>query len=170
MLLEIEERTYYRPAKGQKQLPLEQYDRPPRLVALIERRRQRKRIGRSKARRKCRYCGRAMSKKVAEVDHIIPKSRGGTDDPRNLVLCCRECNLSKGNKTVIEWVRSILPVARPERLVLYRVTNGQKVYSTTLSRSEAEGYALGLNSVYDISDVPVTVEAIDVMVVEGGDK
>lgn len=38
-----------------------------------------------------------------EIDHIIPKSRGGPDAWSNLVLCWRESNRDKGNKTPREW-------------------------------------------------------------------
>jgi hypothetical protein len=30
------------------------------------------------------------------VEHIIPRARGGSDQPPNLALACRSCNLSKG--------------------------------------------------------------------------
>lgn len=33
-----------------------------------------------------------------EVDHIIPVSRGGTDDETNLRVICRHCNGSRGNR------------------------------------------------------------------------
>jgi 5-methylcytosine-specific restriction protein A len=32
------------------------------------------------------------------ADHIIPKSRGGTDDWANLTCLCRECNSRKGSQ------------------------------------------------------------------------
>jgi 5-methylcytosine-specific restriction endonuclease McrA len=32
----------------------------------------------------------------ANVDHRIPRSRGGQNDPDNLVLSCERCNKSKG--------------------------------------------------------------------------
>jgi CRISPR/Cas system Type II protein with McrA/HNH and RuvC-like nuclease domain len=44
----------------------------------------------------CVYCG---SKKELTIDHVIPKSRGGTNEWTNLVTCCSKCNLKKGNKT-----------------------------------------------------------------------
>jgi len=46
------------------------------------------------------------------IDHIIPRSKGGTDEPFNLITSCVECNLGKTdillekrqlNKLVIEY-------------------------------------------------------------------
>lgn len=45
--------------------------------------------------RECAYCG---DKDIPlEVEHIVPRSQGGTDRVSNLALACRECNQSKGN-------------------------------------------------------------------------
>ena len=44
----------------------------------------------------CMRCGRSDC--ILHVDHIIPKSRGGSDDPANLRALCRECNLRKSAK------------------------------------------------------------------------
>jgi 5-methylcytosine-specific restriction endonuclease McrA len=58
----------------------------------------------------CRYCGErpdpthywhSMAGRygrwmaLIHVDHVIPKSKGGTDDPDNLVAACQACNLVK---------------------------------------------------------------------------
>ena len=48
----------------------------------------------------CVYCG----KPADTFDHVIPKRRGGTDDPSNLVPACRSCNASKGSRTLSEWI------------------------------------------------------------------
>lgn len=32
------------------------------------------------------------------IDHVLPKSKGGTNDLENLVPCCNRCNTKKGNK------------------------------------------------------------------------
>jgi hypothetical protein len=50
----------------------------------------------------CRYCGKKSPSRL-EVDHIIPRSRGGTDRPDNLVASCHDCNQRKGNLTATEW-------------------------------------------------------------------
>jgi hypothetical protein len=44
----------------------------------------------------CVYCG---SKKNLTLDHVIPKSRGGSNEWTNLVTCCSKCNRDKDNKT-----------------------------------------------------------------------
>lgn len=44
----------------------------------------------------CGYCG---SKIQLTIDHVIPKSRGGSNDWTNLVTCCRKCNAYKDDKT-----------------------------------------------------------------------
>jgi len=49
---------------------------------------------------KCAYCG---SQDKLGADHVLPLSRGGTNDEANLVACCESCNKSKGGRTVEEW-------------------------------------------------------------------
>lgn len=44
----------------------------------------------------CQYCGRKTPRVVLELDHIIPRSKGGTDDEDNLTTSCWECNRGKG--------------------------------------------------------------------------
>jgi 5-methylcytosine-specific restriction endonuclease McrA len=51
--------------------------------------------------RTCAYCGKTNV--PLEVEHVVPKSRGGTDRVSNLTLSCRKCNLKKGNKTAEEF-------------------------------------------------------------------
>ena len=48
----------------------------------------------------CAYCG----KKGEEIEHLIPRSRGGTSRISNLVLSCRACNEKKGNLTLEEFL------------------------------------------------------------------
>jgi HNH endonuclease len=66
---------------------------------------------------KCRYCH--DGEVLITVDHVIPRSLGGSDDPDNLVACCDDCNAGKtstlpGGANVsgpaddlIRWVRAM---------------------------------------------------------------
>ena len=51
----------------------------------------------------CAGCDTHFPFRVMEVDHILPRTRGGTDHPDNLQLLCSGCNRSKGGKTMAEW-------------------------------------------------------------------
>jgi hypothetical protein len=44
----------------------------------------------------CVYCG-CTNKLLLTEDHILPKSRGGTDDDKNKQMACWTCNQLKGN-------------------------------------------------------------------------
>ncbi len=47
----------------------------------------------------CPKCERAFSSKLTKhIDHIVPISKGGTNDVVNLQLLCEECNVSKKDK------------------------------------------------------------------------
>lgn len=51
--------------------------------------------------RQCAYCHKQNI--PLEVEHIVPKSRGGSDRVSNLTLACHDCNQSKGNRTAAEF-------------------------------------------------------------------
>lgn len=51
----------------------------------------------------CQYCGERGGR--LECDHILPRSRGGTDEYKNLTTACFSCNRAKGTKTINEWSR-----------------------------------------------------------------
>jgi 5-methylcytosine-specific restriction endonuclease McrA len=52
---------------------------------------------------KCQYCGRSaeeeenLNKCDLTFDHVVPKSRDGKTTWTNIVTCCKECNLTKGD-------------------------------------------------------------------------
>jgi 5-methylcytosine-specific restriction endonuclease McrA len=47
----------------------------------------------------CQYCGRTSH---LTVDHVLPRSRGGTSVWENIVTSCAPCNRRKGNRTPVE--------------------------------------------------------------------
>jgi hypothetical protein len=55
-----------------------------------------------RAAHRCEYCRapEAVFNFSFEVEHIIPTSRGGVDDPSNHCLACRACNLRKSDRLV----------------------------------------------------------------------
>lgn len=58
----------------------------------------------------CPGCKEHEKFKNMDVDHMVPRSRGGTNDLENLQLLCRKCNASKGSKTMEEWQNPALGV------------------------------------------------------------
>lgn len=61
---------------------------------------------------RCRYCGVAGS--GLSLDHVVPQSRGGANEPWNLVTACGSCNSRKGARTPEEAGMALLPVPAPE--------------------------------------------------------
>ena len=59
----------------------------------------------------CAGCRMDFPFKIFEVDHIIPKSRGGTDHLENLQLLCPSCNRIKGDRPMEYLVSQLTPVA-----------------------------------------------------------
>jgi len=72
----------------------------------------------------CQYCGECAPD--GEPDHILPLSRGGTDQLTNLVWACQNCNRSKGDRTLREWLSTLheMPTDLPEVEVIPRHLEG----------------------------------------------
>lgn len=47
----------------------------------------------------CQYCSVPLTANTATIDHVLPKSQGGTTCWQNIVACCHTCNRKKGGKT-----------------------------------------------------------------------
>jgi hypothetical protein len=58
----------------------------------------------------CTYCG--CTPVVYEVDHFVPRARGGPDAMDNLVLACAPCNRSKRDKMPEEFLKDDLELYR----------------------------------------------------------
>ena len=51
----------------------------------------------------CIYCGEIIEIDQFTVDHVIPRSKGGQDNPENCKPCCKFCNTLKGHMDLDEF-------------------------------------------------------------------
>ncbi len=47
----------------------------------------------------CQYCGTTLPKTELNLDHVVPKSQGGSSTWENVVTSCIDCNRKKGGRT-----------------------------------------------------------------------
>ncbi|MFM7159864.1 MAG: HNH endonuclease [Planctomycetaceae bacterium] len=78
-------------------ITLSGYDRVPRNAVAFSRRNL---YARDHA--TCQYCGAQPGTANLTIDHVQPRSRGGTSTWENCVLACLPCNLRKANRTPSE--------------------------------------------------------------------
>ncbi len=50
----------------------------------------------------CQYCGVLFERRDLNIDHVIPRDRGGATTWENVVCSCIPCNTRKGNRTPSE--------------------------------------------------------------------
>ena len=63
----------------------------------------------------CQYCGQRLPRVELNLDHVIPRSQGGTSMWENIVCSCHACNRRKGGRTPKEAGMKLLhPPRRPE--------------------------------------------------------
>lgn len=75
-------------------ITLTHFDRVPMNVVTFSRRNIYKRD-----RYTCQYCGIQPGSEELTIDHVMPRSRGGTSTWENCVLACLNCNKRKADKT-----------------------------------------------------------------------
>jgi hypothetical protein len=85
---------------------------------------------------RCQYCGQHPPTVILEADHVLPKSKGGSDDINNLVTSCFDCNRGKSAN---ELTSVPLTVAQNVKLIKEREAQ-YKEYLKLLKRvDEREG-------------------------------
>lgn len=68
----------------------------------------------------CQYCGDAVNKKSATLDHILPTSHGGLSTWENSTTACGPCNANKGNN------KKIVPKAKPYKPSYFQLVEKRK--------------------------------------------
>lgn len=69
----------------------------------------------------CQYCGKAAE----SIDHVIPRSRGGTHTWENVVACCRRCNTLKSDRLLKDCPLALRSTpAAPARYVWLKLAAG----------------------------------------------
>ena len=48
---------------------------------------------------RCQYCGKRHATSELSLDHVVPRSQGGTATWENIVCACLQCNIRKGGRT-----------------------------------------------------------------------
>lgn len=61
-----------------------------------------------RTRPRCTYCGARINRDRASIDHVVPRSKGGSKRVGNLALACTHCNNSKGDRHPLDWALTIL--------------------------------------------------------------
>jgi len=61
----------------------------------------------------CQYCGDRFERKDLNLDHVLPRDKGGQTTWENIVCSCIPCNSKKGNRTPIQAKMQLMK--RPKR-------------------------------------------------------
>ena len=95
----------------------------------------------------CAYCAGLTGDPILEKEHVMPRSLGGTNRLKNLVISCRTCNVDKNNLHPNAW--ATLCGQRGDKLNLKRSSNMQQImtgYRPSLKDAalmNATRYAIG---------------------------
>ncbi|HYF52158.1 MAG TPA: HNH endonuclease [Planctomycetota bacterium] len=88
----------------------------------------------------CQYCSKKFDRSELTLDHVVPRSRGGTSTWTNIVLACIKCNMRKGDRLLSEINMKLLkkPV-KPEWATRVGVKLG-RIYKPAWERFMEEAY------------------------------
>jgi len=79
----------------------------------------------------CQYCGRRFPSFELTLDHVVPRSHGGTTCWNNIVCACVKCNVNKGGRTPEQArMHLVRPPAKPKRSPALSVSFADRRYSS----------------------------------------
>ncbi len=77
----------------------------------------------------CQYCGRRLPRSELNLDHVLPRSRGGSTTWENVVCSCVACNLRKGGRSPGEaGMRLMRAPSRPRWTPVFRSATRRAFY------------------------------------------
>ena len=92
----------------------------------------------------CQYCGRRFNPADLSLDHVTPRSRGGTTSWSNIVSACRACNVRKGGRTPAEAnLRLVRRPHKPRRSPVVAVKLSDRRYAAWKHFLEADASDCG---------------------------
>lgn len=78
-----------------------------------------RKLVRARAKYLCEYCHSSEEASAAQfsIDHILPQSLGGSDEPNNLALACQRCNGYRYNfiTGIDPQTQEIIPLFNPRQ-------------------------------------------------------
>lgn len=79
----------------------------------------------------CQYCGKKKKTHELNIDHVIPRSKGGRNTWKNLVCSCIKCNQRKANRTPKESGMKLIRVPyKPDHSPQILMHVGRGTYSS----------------------------------------
>ena len=94
---------------------------------------------------KCQYCGRTPPAIVLELDHIIPKSKGGPEGIDNYITACFDCNRGKGKHRLDN-----VPSSISDNLELLKEKRRQLKAFNHLIEQQEQKYEMGIQAINEI--------------------
>jgi 5-methylcytosine-specific restriction endonuclease McrA len=102
------------------------YDRIPSAVVKLNRRNLF-----ARDQNHCQYCGKKFPSSELSLDHVIPRSQGGTNTWENIVCACVRCNVRKGGRTPEQaHMKLISPARKPRRSPILSIKLSESKYAS----------------------------------------
>ena len=80
---------------------------------------------------RCQYCGRRRPTTELSLDHVIPRSQGGTNAWDNIVCACVRCNVKKGGRTPEQAHMKLISLPkRPRRSPVLTIKRSDSRYAS----------------------------------------
>ncbi|MBG86407.1 MAG: HNH endonuclease [Verrucomicrobiales bacterium] len=79
----------------------------------------------------CQYCGKSFDRSDLNLDHVVPRDRGGPTSWENIVCSCIRCNTHKANRTPQEaGMRLVQSPKKPKWRPFVQINVGYKCHES----------------------------------------